>query len=70
VSGQSLKQLVAAQQAEFPVSGEINRTVADPERVIAYWPQNQSYLGEEQYLIIAQKTKGTSLSSETSRADA
>ncbi|MGE5625985.1 MAG: phosphomannomutase [Bacillota bacterium] len=35
VSGQSLKQLVAAQQAAFPVSGEINRVVADPDRVIA-----------------------------------
>ena len=34
VSGQSLKQLVAAQQAAFPVSGEINRVVADPDRVI------------------------------------
>ena len=35
VTGQSLKQLVAAQQAAFPVSGEINRAVADPDRVIA-----------------------------------
>jgi len=35
VSGQNLKQLVAAQQAAFPVSGEINRVVADPDRVIA-----------------------------------
>jgi phosphomannomutase len=34
-TGQSLKQLVAAQQAAFPVSGEINRVVADPDRVIA-----------------------------------
>ncbi len=34
-SGQSLKQLVAAQQAAYPVSGEINRVVADPDRVIA-----------------------------------
>jgi phosphomannomutase len=35
VSGQSLKQLVSAQQAAFPVSGEINRVVIDPDRVIA-----------------------------------
>ena len=35
VTGKSLKQLVAAQQASFPVSGEINRIVADPDRVIA-----------------------------------
>jgi phosphomannomutase len=35
VSGKSLKQLVADQQAAFPVSGEINRVVADPDRVIA-----------------------------------
>lgn len=34
-TGQSLKQLVAAQQAAFPVSGEINRVVVDPDRVIA-----------------------------------
>jgi len=34
-SGQSLKQLVAAQQAAYPVSGEINRKVGDPDRVIA-----------------------------------
>ncbi len=34
-TGQSLKQLVEAQQAAFPVSGEINRVVADPDRVIA-----------------------------------
>ena len=34
-SGQSLAELVAAQQAAFPVSGEINRTVADPDRVLA-----------------------------------
>jgi len=35
VTGKSLKQLVADQQAAFPVSGEINRVVADPDRVIA-----------------------------------
>ena len=35
VTGKSLKQLVAAQQAAFPVSGEINRVVADPDLVIA-----------------------------------
>jgi phosphomannomutase len=35
VTGQSLKQLVAAQQAAFPVSGEINRTVADADAVLA-----------------------------------
>ena len=35
VSGKSLKQLVAAQQSAYPVSGEINRTVGDPDRVIA-----------------------------------
>ncbi|HEX7966532.1 MAG TPA: phosphomannomutase [Gammaproteobacteria bacterium] len=34
-TGQSLKQLVESQQAAFPVSGEINRVVADPDRVIA-----------------------------------
>jgi|SRR5579863_297867 len=34
-SGQSLKQLVAAQQAAFPVSGEINRMVADADAVLA-----------------------------------
>lgn len=43
-SGQSLKQLVAAQQAAYPVSGEINRKVGNPDRVIAaaeaaYLPQ-------------------------------
>jgi phosphomannomutase len=34
-TGQSLKQLVAAQQAAFPVSGEINRVVADADAVLA-----------------------------------
>jgi len=34
-TGQSLKQLVESQQAAFPVSGEINRVVADPDGVIA-----------------------------------
>ena len=34
-TGQSLAELVAAQQAAFPVSGEINREVADPDRVLA-----------------------------------
>jgi phosphomannomutase len=45
VSGKSLKQLVAAQQAAFPVSGEINRVVADPDKVIA--------AVEEKYLKVA-----------------
>jgi phosphomannomutase/phosphomannomutase/phosphoglucomutase len=35
VTGQSLKQLVEAQQAAYPVSGEINRVVSDPDQVIA-----------------------------------
>jgi phosphomannomutase len=34
-SGKTLKQWVADQQAAFPVSGEINRVVADPDQVIA-----------------------------------
>ena len=34
-SGQSLAELVAAQRAAFPVSGEINREVADPDQVLA-----------------------------------
>lgn len=35
VTGKSLKQLVEAQQSAYPVSGEINRVVGDPDRVIA-----------------------------------
>jgi phosphomannomutase len=34
-SGKSLSQLVAARQAMFPASGEINRTVDDAQRVLA-----------------------------------
>ena len=35
VSGRSLAELVGAQQRAFPVSGEINRTVRDPDGVLA-----------------------------------
>ena len=35
VSGRGLAELVGAQQAAFPVSGEINRTVGDPDAVLA-----------------------------------
>lgn len=35
VTGKSLRQLVEAQQSAYPVSGEINRVVGDPDRVIA-----------------------------------
>jgi phosphomannomutase len=35
VSGRGLAELVGAQQAAFPVSGEINRRVVDPDAVLA-----------------------------------
>jgi phosphomannomutase len=35
VSGRGLAELVGAQQAAFPVSGEINRRVSDPDAVLA-----------------------------------
>ncbi|HAD09205.1 MAG TPA: phosphomannomutase [Porticoccaceae bacterium] len=35
ISGKSLSQLVAERQAAYPVSGEINRTVDDAEKVLA-----------------------------------
>ena len=43
--GQPLSQLVAQRIAAFPVSGEINRKVADPERVIARL--EEAYTGGE-----------------------
>jgi len=46
VSGRSVADLVGAQRAAFPVSGEINRTVKDPDVVLAavesaYLPGNE-----------------------------
>ena len=35
ISGQSLSQMVAERMAKFPCSGEINRTVNDPAKILA-----------------------------------